>query len=74
MDTLIHVTIALILLALALGLFTGLVWFGFRMGRQSIDKPMAPIVQKKQEPFVEEDPYYEPMHGVPQSQPTVEGR
>ena len=48
---------------------------GFRMGRQSIDKPLAPIIKPKQIATVEEDPWWEPMHGSPrESVPTIKER
>ena len=51
------------------------VWFGFRMGRQSIDRPLPPIIKPKVKPgsLVDADPFYEPMHGKVQNRPTVEG-
>ena len=55
--------------------FLALVWFGFRMGRQSIDKPLPAIIKPKQVNLVEEDPFWKPMTGEDQpSYPTVEGR
>ena len=46
---------------------------GFRMGRQSIDKPLPSVIQKKATPVVDEDPWQEPMTGEKQkSYPTVE--
>lgn len=42
------------------------VYLGFRAGRMTIDKPMAPITQKKEAPAIEEDPYHEAMYGKPQ--------
>lgn len=55
--------------------FLLLIGVGFWMGRQVAEKPMASIITKKDEPpMIEEDPYYEPMHGKPQNRiPTVDG-
>ena len=72
METLITIGIGLIIMAIIIGLFCGLIWFGFRMGRQSIDKPLAPIVKEKATAMVEDDPYFEPMNGRPQPQTTGE--
>ncbi len=53
--------------------FLVLVWFGFRMGRQSIDKPLPAVIKPKAVSLVEEDPYWEPMNGMPQpNMPTAE--
>lgn len=59
----------------ALFVFLLLIYAGFRMGRQVAEKPLPPIFEKKSEPLmIEEDPYYEPMHGKPQNRiPTVDG-
>lgn len=55
-------------------MFALLVYFGFRLGRQSINKPLPPIINKQRaQAMVEEDPYWEPMNGAPKpSTPTVE--
>jgi len=47
---------------------------GFRMGRQSIDKPLAPVVKtSKAAPVTAEDPFWKPMTGTDQpSYPTVD--
>jgi len=43
------------------------------MGRQSIDKPLEPIIQKKQAARVDEDPWYKPLTGEDQpSYPRVD--
>ena len=51
------------------------IWIGFWMGRQVAEKPLPPVFEKKSEPpMIEEDPYWEPMHGKPQNRiPTVDG-
>jgi hypothetical protein len=56
-------------------LFMGAAYLGFRAGRMTIDRPMAPILPGKQPPvMIDEDPYYEPMHGKPQPRiPTMPG-
>ena len=50
-------------------------YIGFRMGRQSIDKPLPPISKRKVTPgsLVDEDPFFEAMHGRDQNRPTMEG-
>lgn len=72
MDTLATIGIGIIIVAVIVGLFCGLIWFGFRMGRQSIGQPLPPIVKGKATAMVEQDPYFEPMHGRPQPQTTGE--
>jgi len=59
----------------AMFVFLLLIYAGFRMGRQVAEKPLLPIITKKFEPpMIEEDPYWEPMHGRPQNRiPTVDG-
>ena len=50
-------------------------WAGFRMGRTVAGFTPEPIIKPKEENFVDQDPYFEAMHGYPQdSIPTVEGR
>ena len=68
-------TITIIIIAVAFPLWTILaVLVGFRMGRQVSGQPMAPIIQQTHEPAgFDEDPYFEPMNGRPQSKSTVEG-
>jgi hypothetical protein len=75
-NILIQVCIAVVAVLALLAAFTGLVWFGFRMGRQVAGKPLAPIIKPKAKMLVEEDPYFEPMTGARQpSIPTIkEGR
>lgn len=54
-------------------MFALLVYFGFRLGRQTINKPLPPIFKQAIHAIVEEDPYWEPMNGAPKpSTPTVE--
>lgn len=74
--TQIFINLALFLLALTfvLAMFLGLVWFGFRMGRQSIDKPLAPIIKDKAVPLSDEDPYFEAMNGHEQPSVPTAGR
>jgi hypothetical protein len=71
----IQAALILLSIVLAVGVFTGLIWFGFRMGRMTVGKPLPPIVKPKPVHLVEEDPYFEPMNGRPQPNiPTMEGR
>ena len=72
----IFINLALFLLGLTiiLVLFLGLIWFGFRMGRQSIDKPLAPIITPKQEQTGEQDEYFEALHGIPAPRVPTVGR
>ena len=50
-------------------------WAGFRMGRTVAGFTPEPIIKQKEGNLVEEDPYFEAMHGYPQgSVPTVENR
>lgn len=59
--------IVIIILPVGLSIWTLVcVYLGFRMGRQSIDKPLAPIKVRREEPLLEEDPYYVAMNGKPQ--------
>ena len=72
METMI---IAIIIIAVALPLWTVVaLMIGFRMGRQVAGQPVTPIIQQTHEPAgFDEDPYFEPMNGRPQSKSTVEG-
>ena len=75
LSILIQIALAILALVLIIAAFTGLVWFGFRMGRQSIDKPLPAVIKSKAVSLVEEDPFWKPMTGEDQpSYPTVEGR
>jgi len=68
----VAVVVAIVFLIAA---FTVLVWFGFRMGRTVAGFTPEPIIKPKEENFVDEDPYFEAMHGYPQGNtPTVEDR
>jgi len=63
-------------------LFLAVVWtlfmilIGFRLGRMTAGKPMEAIVTPKSagKAGIEEDVYYEPMHGRPQNVSTVEDK
>ena len=70
----IYLSLFLLALTVVLGVFLGLVWFGFRMGRQSIDKPLAPIIKDKAVPLSDEDPYFEAMNGHEQPSTPTAGR
>ena len=60
-------------LAAVMAMFTGLIYIGFRLGRHTVGKPLPPITKQKAHALVEEDPYWEPMNGVPKpGTPTVE--
>jgi hypothetical protein len=63
----------IILLVFVAGLTLGCVYVGFRLGRYTAGQPMAPIIPRKDKTAViEEDPYFEPMHGKPQPRiPTI---
>jgi hypothetical protein len=68
----VSVAVAIVLI---IATFTGLVWFGFRMGRTVAGFTPEPIIKPKEENLVDDDPYFEAMHGYPQgSTPTVEDR
>jgi hypothetical protein len=56
-------------------IFLLLIGVGFWMGRQVAEKPLPSIITKKSDPpMIEEDPWFEPMHGKPQNRiPTVDG-
>ncbi|MFH2075574.1 MAG: hypothetical protein ABIJ57_09545 [Pseudomonadota bacterium] len=66
MDMILYALAAVGIVAVILGAFLTILWVGFRMGRQTIDKPLPPIIQPKQGVQIDEDPYFKPMHGSDQ--------
>lgn len=73
MDLILTIFAAVGILAIIVAVFLTILWVGFKMGRQTIDKPLPPLIKPKQSSLMEEDPWYEPMHGRPQAHtPTVE--
>ena len=66
MDILLLILAGVGIMALIVVMFLTILWCGFRMGRQTIDKPLPPIMQPKQGVQIEEDPYFKPMHGSDQ--------
>jgi hypothetical protein len=49
-------------------------YHGFRAGRIAIGQPMGPILPARQvAAVIDEDPFYEAMHGRPQPRSTIPG-
>jgi len=67
--------IVLLLITIGLGVWPVVcVYIGFRLGRYTEGRPMAPIINHLVEPAIIEDPYDEPMYGKPQKRiPTIPG-
>lgn len=73
MELLIRAGLGMFCVVIAAAIFTGLVWFGFRLGRITTGKPLPPVIGPKVVNMVEEDPFHKPMTGEDQpSYPTVD--